>query len=487
MSQSPDDMSRDVGAYSVIMIVITVLCMVSRVVSRRMIRNDMGRDDYCFLVGAVSGALSRSSLVWTKGELFHSLVQISQSSWLSRNLLYLAFTSGTTDALPKGEKKVICLFQKPTSYDFLASIPVLTEQALLTQVHAGVNPTPQLNYSYNILGAANYPLIKMSIIFLYLRLFGIHRRFRIAAWIAVAILAANMISITLVAIFTCSPPNAFYDPTVKATYCIDDLKLSWAQASLNVITDVIVILLPVRELCNLQISFKKKAGLAMLFALGGLTVVLSILRIVYYQQFDATDPSYSSRQNAFAAPGEVCLAIILACAMTWRPLVESIITTIGGRFSRLTYGSKGSGSGRSGGPNTTTNLSRSQKSADSLNDKYCAHGHPAVIHSKTPPTVGAGTGPPPVPTRPSGYTPPGQGGGGGGIDETDAYDMTVLSTSSRDGLRGNGGGFAGNEGVSTNSSGESARQEDELQQYHNGQNHENQIWIRSDVDIEKGP
>ena len=140
-------------------------------------------------------------------------------------------------------------------------IITLTSQEISTDV-------VQLNYAYNILNIACYPLIKISILLMYYRLFVVSR-FQQVVRLCLVIVAMIGISTTLAAIFACSPVRGFYDSSVKAR-CIDDVKFYWASACLNVITDAFVLVLPMPMVWRLQTTLRRKIGLSIIFVIGGL-------------------------------------------------------------------------------------------------------------------------------------------------------------------------------------------------------------------------
>ena len=127
---------------------------------------------------------------------------------------------------------------------------------------------PKLNYAYNILNLLAYPIIKISILLLYRRVFP-SVLFQRLVWFGVTFLVLMLSSNTLVAIFACNPIRGFWVATVKAK-CIDAVRFYWATAILNVVTDVYILVLPLPQVWQLQISKKQKIGLTALFTLGGL-------------------------------------------------------------------------------------------------------------------------------------------------------------------------------------------------------------------------
>ncbi len=136
----------------------------------------------------------------------------------------------------------------------------------------------QLNYAYNILNVMAYPLVKISILLLYLRIFP-SLRFRQITWIGIGVHACIFVSHTLVTVFPCQPIRGFWTPTIPSK-CIDANRFYWAQATLNVITDVFILLLPIPTIWKLRASIKQRVGLTLLFMLGGLSVSRDHSKIV---------------------------------------------------------------------------------------------------------------------------------------------------------------------------------------------------------------
>lgn len=126
----------------------------------------------------------------------------------------------------------------------------------------------QLNYAYNILNVSCYMIVKISIMLLYLRIFT-SRKFHIATWMCIAFVAMIAIANTLVAIFACTPVQSFYNREI-AVRCIDEVAWYWSTAVLNIVTDVIILILPLPVLWSVQMSLSRKIAISILFMLGGL-------------------------------------------------------------------------------------------------------------------------------------------------------------------------------------------------------------------------
>lgn len=70
-------------------------------------------------------------------------------------------------------------------------------------------------------------------------------------------------------IFQCSPIDSFWNPKIKGK-CIklDDVLITCS--SLNIATDILILLLPLPALLKLHVSTERKAQLVATFMLGGL-------------------------------------------------------------------------------------------------------------------------------------------------------------------------------------------------------------------------
>ena len=111
-------------------------------------------------------------------------------------------------------------------------------------------------------------LNKVSTVLLYLRIF-ISRGFRIAAFTVLGIVVAWSIGGICATIWQCVPIRGAWDIKAHAR-CIDSGKFWIAYAVMNVLTDVMVLALPIPSILKLQLSRREKVLLCCLFLLGGL-------------------------------------------------------------------------------------------------------------------------------------------------------------------------------------------------------------------------
>lgn len=77
------------------------------------------------------------------------------------------------------------------------------------------------------------------------------------------------IVVILIQIFSCNPVNGFWDTSVPST-CVNAAHFYIAVAVPNIITDVIMLCLPLQMVWRLQTSLIQKIALSFTFMTGGL-------------------------------------------------------------------------------------------------------------------------------------------------------------------------------------------------------------------------
>lgn len=116
-------------------------------------------------------------------------------------------------------------------------------------------------------------LAKSSVLFFLLRLFGHKngvRRFIIGLNV---ITLLQMVAIFFAIVFQCTPITFNWDPTIKGGHCIDQRLLFVSTSAFNILTDIIVLGLPLYILADLKIRRRTKIGLIFIFLLGVMYVL----------------------------------------------------------------------------------------------------------------------------------------------------------------------------------------------------------------------
>ena len=102
---------------------------------------------------------------------------------------------------------------------------------------------------------------------MYLRLFGVNQTFRYATW-AVLFFVTGYLSCNIVTLlFGCTPVMKYWKPD-EPGHCIDLVQADYAYGSMNVVSDVLLFLLPLPMVWQLRLSHREKFGLCLIFMSG---------------------------------------------------------------------------------------------------------------------------------------------------------------------------------------------------------------------------
>jgi hypothetical protein len=109
--------------------------------------------------------------------------------------------------------------------------------------------------------------VKFSVIFLYRRIFP--GRLKISTIVIGGVVLAWTLVATLVAIFQCVPVRSMWDVHIHGR-CINTSVFLTVMGCLNVVTDALLLALPIPILWKLQMSRTHKMQLMAIFLTGGL-------------------------------------------------------------------------------------------------------------------------------------------------------------------------------------------------------------------------
>jgi hypothetical protein len=103
----------------------------------------------------------------------------------------------------------------------------------------------------------------------YLRIFTT-KVFRVWCWSLFAFLIAYTVWTFFGSIFLCYPVAYFWDKTIEGGKCMNQFAAWFTNASLNIVTDFAIVILPMPVLKNLNLPTRQKRSLMLVFTLGGL-------------------------------------------------------------------------------------------------------------------------------------------------------------------------------------------------------------------------
>ncbi|KAK3295233.1 uncharacterized protein B0H64DRAFT_142545 [Chaetomium fimeti] len=155
-----------------------------------------------------------------------------------------------------------------------------------------------INYIVVMLYNPELALVKSSVLFFLLRLGGhqpiLRRCIHVLNWANIGL----MIAVLFASIFTCVPVHKYWNMAV-AGRCNNMMLQYLITSGLTVLTDILVLVIPVKIVMGLQLPMKLKAILITLLCSGIVVTIFSILRMhslyrLYYPPPDpGPDPTYS--------------------------------------------------------------------------------------------------------------------------------------------------------------------------------------------------
>ncbi|KAF5551672.1 integral membrane protein [Fusarium mexicanum] len=119
--------------------------------------------------------------------------------------------------------------------------------------------------------------------------------------------------------FMCTPIPSFWDVTIKGT-CILNKSSFYVGAAGNILTDILIMVLPIPVLRSLKLGRRQKWILISVFCLGIFTCFISLVRIKFLNI--GTDITWHNVESASWSVSELCCGIICACVPTLRPLLS---------------------------------------------------------------------------------------------------------------------------------------------------------------------
>ena len=112
-------------------------------------------------------------------------------------------------------------------------------------------------------------ITKISILFLYLRLFpdqGLRRQIKVG----LGLCAATVVCLELACVFKCWPISFswnYWDGEHQGK-CTSMAAQGWANSSLNMFADIVVLVLPLPTIWKLKLPMEKKIGIIAMFSIG---------------------------------------------------------------------------------------------------------------------------------------------------------------------------------------------------------------------------
>ncbi|KAI2629786.1 hypothetical protein GGR54DRAFT_650075 [Hypoxylon sp. NC1633] len=257
--------------------------------------------------------------------------------------------------------------------------------------------TEKLFFAFILTQAIGFGLVKLSVLYFYRRIF-LTRTFKTLTTIIIVIVGVWSIGFFVAYLFRCGTNFwALWAPLMYLVqYCYDSKPLFYSLAISDVITDVIILSLPLFWVWRLQMSTAQRFAVSGVFLLGAIEIATGIARLVVY-----INQSLDFKKNADGIGHlttlmvwsmiEMSIAVIAGCLPPIWPLISQISLEDMARTLRsvmsleslrsLTKSKSGS---RSGSHHLTRSESESRLENGGVLRKSSADSMPASASTRAP-------------------------------------------------------------------------------------------------------
>ncbi|KAI1332882.1 hypothetical protein F5Y16DRAFT_129163 [Xylariaceae sp. FL0255] len=189
----------------------------------------------------------------------------------------------------------------------------------------------QIGYINSIINPLARGSINLSLIFLYRRVFTLNARwFRYAWWALLFYSVSHDVAGLLGGALQCMPASYFWErfnmalqPPAKGHCGVDTYALLVASASLTIVSEVALFILPLLMLSGLQLKRPQKIGLMAVFGSGALAISAESVRLYYAisaSQLGA-DTTWLTADIYLWAAIENSVGLVCCCMPTFGPII----------------------------------------------------------------------------------------------------------------------------------------------------------------------
>ncbi|KAI9834105.1 MAG: hypothetical protein M1838_005552 [Thelocarpon superellum] len=171
--------------------------------------------------------------------------------------------------------------------------------------------------------------VKMSLLSLYLRLFQADRPMRLATWALIIFVTLAHAASFLTVIFGCTPVNKFWDIENSGGSCVDLLLMGAIESGLNVLTDILILFLPVKAVLGLHLPLKQRLAVAGTFLIGGVATAAAFVRMIrLIKTLDDADVTWYSYEIELWCMVELNVCIAISCVPALKPFAMNVARSV---------------------------------------------------------------------------------------------------------------------------------------------------------------
>ncbi|KAK2616620.1 hypothetical protein QQS21_000443 [Conoideocrella luteorostrata] len=202
-------------------------------------------------------------------------------------------------------------------------------------------------YILEIIYFIEVALSKITILLFYIRIFPTTEVRRVL-WGTVAFTVLFGMAFTFSAVFQCAPIAYYWlkwDGTHQG-HCVDINAIAWSNAAISIVLDAWMLAIPLWQLRTLNLDWRKKVGVGLMFSVGTFVTIVSILRLKSLVNFgsNSTNPTWEFFDVGIWSTVEINVALICACLPALRLLLVRLFPKLLGTTQRY-YAKYGGASG----------------------------------------------------------------------------------------------------------------------------------------------
>ncbi|KAF1355748.1 hypothetical protein EJ07DRAFT_32511, partial [Lizonia empirigonia] len=186
----------------------------------------------------------------------------------------------------------------------------------------------KLFYVCQMLYVAVQIFSKVAILTLYSRLFpGYIRWFRWSVRGMIAFMYVHGLVFFLLIVFQCWPIRSLWDKTITGAKCLPvSVAISFTGATLSIVEDIIILLLPLPVVWKLQMSTRKKIDVIFLISMGSFASVTRVIRLKFVVKYsNSYDSTWDNVDVIKWSLIEILAACICGNLLSLRPLIEQVM------------------------------------------------------------------------------------------------------------------------------------------------------------------
>ncbi|KAI1772329.1 hypothetical protein F4818DRAFT_427078 [Hypoxylon cercidicola] len=189
-------------------------------------------------------------------------------------------------------------------------------------------------FEVEILFGTGLSVVKFSILWFFYELFHVHDIMRRVTMGTAVICLVWFIASTLLIVFQCTPPSAFWETFLSSEYCLANTRVLLGFEISNLFIDVGILCIPISAVRRLQLPTAKKISVMCIFLLGGFVCVTSIVRLTAIWRLPNVEANYDFPMTMMWSTIQLGTAIVCSCLPTLGRLVAFLTRSI-----RHLYGS----------------------------------------------------------------------------------------------------------------------------------------------------